>query len=83
MHSNEESDARDKRSEILGRILNNQEKQVISLRFGISGDNDMTLEQVGKNLGLTRERVRQIEKKALNRLKVHPSLKFLKDYLDE
>ena len=80
IYSNEEYEARDKRSEILGRILSNQEKQVISLRFGIPDGNDMTLEQVGKNLGLTRERVRQIEKKALNRLQGHPSLKFFKSF---
>ncbi len=67
----------------LGRILNSQEKKVIALRFGIPDDNNMTLEQVGKNLGLTRERVRQIEQKALKKLRGHPSLKFLKDYLDE
>ena len=80
---NKEFDTGNKRAEILGRILNNQEKKVISLRFGIPDDNNMTLEQVGKNLGLTRERVRQIEQKALNKLRGHPSLKFLKDYLDE
>ena len=75
--------AREKRAAILKRVLNNQEKEIISLRFGIPDDNNMTLEQVGKNLGLTRERVRQIEKRALIKLRDHPSLKFLKDYLDE
>ena len=81
--SSSNKDARKKRAELINRILNNQEKEIISLRFGIPDDNNMTLEQVGKNLGLTRERVRQIEKKALITLRDHPSLKFLKDYLDE
>ena len=81
--SSSNKDARKKRAELINRILNNQEKEIISLRFGIPDDNNMTLEQVGKNLGLTRERVRQIEKKALIKLRDHPSLKFLKDYLDE
>jgi RNA polymerase primary sigma factor len=69
--------------EILKKILNSQEKQIISFGFGITDGNNMTLEQTGKNLSLTRERVRQIEKKALDKLRGHPLLQFLKDYLDE
>ena len=81
--SSSNKDAREKRAEVINRILNSQEKEIIRLRFGIPDDNNMTLEQVGKNLGLTRERVRQIEQKALKKLREHPSLKFLKDFLDE
>ncbi|MBT4668211.1 MAG: hypothetical protein HOC17_01570 [Candidatus Ruthia sp.] len=81
--SNKQSDARKRRAEVLGSVLSAQEKQIISLRFGIPNGNDMTLEQVGKVLGITRERVRQIQNKALNKLRGHPSLKFLKDYLHD
>jgi len=60
MLSNEAPDVKAERAEALGRILNTQEKEIISLRFGIPDGDDMTLEQVGKLLGVTRERVRQI-----------------------
>ena len=74
--------AKERRKDMLGRILTPHEKRVISFRFGIGTANTLTLEEVGKSMGLTRERIRQIEQKALNKLRDHPSLKFLKDYLD-
>jgi len=56
----------------LGRILETltpREQMVIRLRFGIGQDEPYTLEQVGQNLSVTRERIRQIEAKALKKLK--------------
>ena len=49
-------------------ILNDREKEIIRLRFGISNNEILTLEEIGERLGLTRERIRQIEKKALNKI---------------
>jgi RNA polymerase primary sigma factor len=72
---------RERKSEMLNKILTPREKEIISLRFGFSSGDSMTLEQVGKNLNLTRERVRQIESKALNKLRGHPRLQYLRDYL--
>lgn len=51
--------------------LRPREAEVIRLRFGLGGGDPQTLEQVGRRFGLTRERIRQIEKKALRRLR-HP-----------
>lgn len=60
------------------RTLTEKEEKVIRMRFGIGTERDHTLEEVGKYLSITRERVRQIEAKALRKLK-HPSrLKALK-----
>lgn len=55
----------------LNRIpeLKQQQLQVLFIRYGVLGDEPLTLEETGKRLGLTRERVRQIEVKALERLK--------------
>ena len=63
--------------------LNPRERDVIILRFGLETGHPLTLEEVGKQFNVTRERIRQIEAKALRKLR-HPSRsKKLKDYLDE
>ena len=62
--------------------LTASERRVLQLRFGLEDGRARTLEEVGKEFGVTRERIRQIEAKALRKLR-HPSRsKKLKDYLD-
>lgn len=62
--------------------LNEREQKVLKLRFGLDDGRARTLEEVGKEFDVTRERIRQIEAKALRKLR-HPSRsKKLRDYLD-
>ena len=62
--------------------LSEREARVLKLRFGLERNKQMTLEEVGRVFGVTRERIRQIEAKALRKLK-HPSRrKKLQDYLE-
>ena len=71
--------------EQLGDVLNTlqpREREVLKLRFGLGDGRARTLEEVGKDFDVTRERIRQIEAKALRKLR-HPSRsKKLKDYLE-
>lgn len=69
-------------SKLLDRLREN-EKEVIKLRYGIDGALPHTLEEVGKVMGLTRERVRQIEGEALRRLRSFKISKELYDFLTE
>ena len=63
--------------------LTEREQKVLRLRFGLDDGRPRTLEEVGRQFNVTRERIRQIEAKALRKLR-HPSRsKVLKDYLDE
>ena len=62
--------------------LTEREQKVLKLRFGLEDGRPRTLEEVGKEFNVTRERIRQIEAKALRKLR-HPSRsRKLKDYLD-
>jgi RNA polymerase primary sigma factor len=62
--------------------LQDRERRVLSLRFGLDDGVSRTLEEVGKEFGVTRERIRQIEAKALKKLKEKSTQQKLDDYID-
>ena len=72
---------REKLDEVLD-TLTDREKRILELRFGIEDGRSRTLEEVGKEFGVTRERIRQIEAKALRKLRHPTRSKEIKDYLD-
>ena len=72
---------RDQIGEVLDE-LQDREKRVLALRFGLEDGINRTLEEVGKEFGVTRERIRQIEAKALRKLKEKSLEKQLNDYLN-
>ena len=63
--------------------LNEREKEVVRLRFGLVDGQPRTLEEVGKEFGVTRERIRQIESKTLAKLRHPTRSQRLRDYLEE
>ncbi|MCR5585640.1 MAG: RNA polymerase sigma factor RpoD [Lachnospiraceae bacterium] len=67
--------------EVLG-TLTDREQKVLRLRFGLDDGRQRTLEEVGKEFNVTRERIRQIEAKALRKLRHPTRAKKLRDYLD-
>lgn len=72
---------RDHVSEAL-TILSPREQKILRMRFGLDDGKSHTLEEVGQEFGVTRERIRQIEAKALQKLKRHGLAQNLRDYLD-
>jgi RNA polymerase primary sigma factor len=76
-----QSDLRETTTRVLAS-LTAREERVLRMRFGIATNTDHTLEQVGQQFSVTRERIRQIEAKALRKLK-HPSRsRILRSFLD-
>lgn len=80
MQSAYQSLLKDKIEEVLA-TLSPREARVLRLRFGLDNDKAYTLEEVGEKFGLTRERIRQIEGKALRRLRHPRRARQLKEYL--
>ncbi|MBU1486702.1 sigma-70 family RNA polymerase sigma factor [bacterium] len=66
-----------------GDFLGEREKEIIKLRYGFDGRKPLTLEKIGESYGISRERVRQIEEKALSKLRKLEVTKELKDFLTE
>lgn len=74
------SGLQDTLEEILG-VIEEKERRILQLRYGLSGERPLTLEETGKLMGITRERVRQLQKKAIIRLRSFPAIRELRDYL--
>ena len=62
--------------------LTEREREILILYFGLRRDDPLTLEEIGKKLSLTRERIRQIKEKAIMRLRHSSRAKFLRGYID-
>jgi len=62
-------------------VLSDREREVLEMRFGLLDGKDHTLEEVGHAFNVTRERIRQIEAKALRKLRHPTRSRLLRDYL--
>ena len=63
--------------------LTHRERKVLELRFGLRGEEPRTLEEVGQRFGVTRERIRQIEAKTLNKLNAYRDTQRLREFLED
>lgn len=67
--------------QVVLETLTEREAGVMTMRFGLTGDDAMTLDEIGRVYGVTRERIRQIEKKTMNKLREPPRSTFLRPLL--
>jgi RNA polymerase primary sigma factor len=78
----EERELNDKTREVLA-TLSPREERILRLRFGIDVKEEHTLREIGKDFAITRERVRQIESQALNKLRHRSRSRRLKAFTEE
>lgn len=64
------------------RLLDEKEQKVLVNRFGLEGKEPKTLEELGREMGFSKERIRQIENSAIKKLRASSKVKYLKDYLN-
>jgi len=70
----------------IGRMLGDlkvREAKVLKLYYGLGSDQEMTLEEIGQIMGLTRERIRQIKEEAFEKIRASKTFKYMHDYADE
>ena len=63
-------------------MLTHREREIIELRFGLTSKQPLTLEEVGQKIGLTRERIRQIEVKTMAKLRSHRESQRLRSFVE-
>ena len=80
--ANLDRQALDDRLGVLLGSLETRDRQVMVLRFGLDGEGPRTLDEVGKALNVTKERVRQIEMRALHRLKDQGDAASLREFIE-
>jgi RNA polymerase primary sigma factor len=61
--------------------LTRREREIVKLRFGIDKRRDHTLDEIGKKMGLSRERIRQVIEKVLKQMKTPECMRVLQDYI--
>jgi len=63
--------------------LKEREAKVLKLYYGLGSDREMTLEEIGKIMGLTRERIRQIKEEAFEKIRTSKAFRYMHDYAED